>query len=163
MRRDKRQEFGILERIRCLRHRLSVNQNHCHCTLCIQWIFPYTIYNLHYELNFFRTYLVLCFYCQRGIIQGKEIEERKGIEEPQTETENLIEFEVHVKSPFRKEFRGKKRQKSILTFSFIIIIFSSGNMTVTSGILFTRTSQYLFFTIPTVMESTILLILFLNV
>lgn len=48
-------------------------------------------------------------------------------------------------------------------FSIIIIIFSSGNMTVTSGMLFTRTSRYLFFTIPTEMASTILLIHFLNV
>ena len=43
-------------------------------------------------------------------------ERRKGIEEPQTETENLIEFEVHVKSPFRKEFRREKWQKSIHPF-----------------------------------------------
>jgi hypothetical protein len=34
---------------------------------------------------------------------------------------------------------------------------------VTSGMLFTRTSQYLFFIIPTEMVSTILLIHFLNV
>lgn len=40
---------------------------------------------------------------------------------------------------------------------------SSGNMTVTSGMLFTRTSQYLFFIIPTEMASTILLTHFLNV